>query len=1007
MEDTHIISRRNHRAALAFGLLLAVATFLALPASAFGANSLVQSGPYAPCAQDTAGGSADWTNCLPSGRWGRSVGVVMTRQEPAEGILNKMQNMGSNISTTMRLMVPNMMLTICQVLWSVSLGVSQFAASFEPLNSMGRSVDHAAGQLADQLTAGSLPTWFLVIGLCAGLWALVFKSQEEGKSILRRCLVSVLCLATVLVMGGAASQSTDSAPATGSPWWVVKNINDTVNTMAVGLNMDGINDDPSMMSYSGGKDGNCQRYLYEMNRQYMGADGGPAAPKNQSNVVTAVDRLWQETALRSYVTMQWGNPKAGGPSNAHVADNAQQAYCHVLEASAGTPVGVQKDLSNRAMGTNINDRTAQYLFDTRGWITTTDTSVNTSDKAKDSDETTKLDRMGVFWETCTADQGQVHSRGGWNKLINNLSDDGSGSIEGAGKNNTLRIARGGKSGDNWEKIAPSDDNRIMIAGQDYTGSTDALCSRVFNNQVWNNYEGNTPKEPTGGDNDKSYVDTNLGDSAAMGWRFDVPNVGGTWREANMYNEDPATVNGSVPTTLNYLYGTSKVDTVGAIGSVLGGLVNLLVWGLFGLILILAKTMLMLMGLLLIPALIAAALPVGGNRHIIKSWTLFNINLSAMSIMYGFLATLATFVCQTMLKAVSSMSGTFFYQILAGISPLLSLLIISIFCVKILHIGNPFSPRSMLKIAGGGALASGVQTLANRGLRMAMYKHIANGGRNRKGNGKGKGKDKGTRDRQGTGSGTDSSDIADEASRQQDAGPGTSPGDGTAPSQQGGAYPPGSPDAPDTGEEGPYGQDDPEAPAPSAGPQEDDGTGRPRIPLRRFSVRGTAKGALKVGLLGGAAALGGTALALPAALVMAGTIAAKGLRNGLRNGLRPPEKPADHAGGGPEADPPAPLDGRGGSGNLGSGMTADDAALEQDGRIAMGVHPETDPLDVESTHVGSSHFDAPKPLAHEPKPAWDKSDPKKSAQAWAEWSARERETDSLMRDENQRRRRGIQ
>lgn len=77
---------------------------------------------------------------------------------------------------------------------------------------------------------------------------------------------------------------------------------------------------------------------------------------------------------------------------------------------------------------------------------------------------------------------------------------------------------------------------------------------------------------------------------------------------------------------------------------------------------------------------------------------------------------------------------------------------------------------------------------------------------------------------------------------------------------------------------------------------------------------------------------------------------------------------------------------------------------------MGTHPATDPIDVDPAPVPGGRFDAPKPqarpLAHEPKPVWDDSDPKGSKQAWAAWNAHERETDALLHDEAQRERRGI-
>ena len=1035
MHESQLIRRRNRRFLILVILTLAIATLVMMPAKAFGAD-LVNGGSYAACAQDSAGASADWTNCLPSGRWGKSVGIIMTRTEQATGLFSPVQNLGSQIGTTMRLMMPNMLLSLTQVFWSGALGMSQFAASFTPLNAMGQTVDKSAASLVDGLMQGSLPAVFLVVGIMGGFIALVFKSQQQGQTVLRRTLVSLGCFALLGVMGAQASRSTATTPATGSPWWVVKTVNDTVNNLAVGVDLDGMNDTSQMMSYSGGN-GNCQSYLYQMRQQYLGTNGGPSAPSDQSNVVTAVDRLWQETALRSYVTLQWGNPQTGGASNTHVAANAQQAYCHVLEASSGTPVSVQKDLTNAATGLTINDNTAKFLFSKNGWISTADTSVNTSDKAKDSDETTKLDRMGVFWETCTATGGKTTSRDGWNKLVNNLSDKDSGPIWGAGSKNMLRMGLGGKSGDDdgnndkqWNKIAPDSDTKIMVAGDDYNQQVTQLCSNVFGNKIWNNYDSNGhAKEPSGDDDDKDYSDTNLGDSASMGWRFDVPNVGGTYREANMYNEDPNSANGSVLTSLNYLYGTNAIDTNGAVASVIGSIVNFCVWGLFSFILILCKLMLTLMPLLLVAALFIQAFPIGETiRSSTKRWFKFTINLSMMGIMYGIVASIATFICQILLRATAASSGTFFYQIMAGLSPVFALLIIALFCSKVLHVGNPFSLKAMMEIAGGGALAIGASRIMSQGMRYATMSRMLGRGRRR-------GHDsQGTRARNGNA--TESTQIAEKASQEQTNG-GEDQITTTSPITQAG-------DDPNLGAKASARADAAQQDiiATRAGAESDKAWFNERLdahqaggenisgflsdhgvnaslshgigstaafaanaataasaPFRRRAlqqnIRRVAKSAVKIGAVGAGmtaiAATGGAALALPAGIALAGTVATKGAQKGLayHRAASAIAAGATHA--------PSPSTGSE------SSQVADDAALGQD-TMHMGVNPTTTPLpDTTPIPVTSAPFTPPatrtggsrpaptaKPLASYPRPAWNADDPEGSKQALAKWHQNERD-----------------
>lgn len=718
------LGQRGRATLLVAVLLLAAATLVALPATAFGAGYTDGSNSgsnLTECARTTGGTgsqSADWSACLPSGRWSQNVGTILTRTEPAKGIFNSASNMLSQVGNTMRLVLPNMALMLVQVCWNSALALSQFAASFSPLQTMGYQMDKAAATLTNGVMSGGIPATLVVVGILG--WVAAAALEVGGvttKTAAKRLLTTILCIAGLLITGSAAAKSTETTPAKGSPWWVVNTMNNTVNDLTLGLDLDKIQDsNPNMMAYDNTSNPNCQTYLYEMHRQYAGDLDGNGAPSSQSNVTTAINRLWEETALRSWVTMQWGNPTQGASSDKYVAANAQQAYCHVLEASTGTSVGVQRTLTNAAMKTSLNSGTSQWLFSPQGFLDPWNSKVNKDDDAWDRGTSVYLNRMGVFWETCAVDStGKAVARDGWDKLVNNISDSGSGAIKGSG-GSYLRAALGDSK---LDAVDPSDDSRILIADTDYKTAVGKLCGNVFSNRVYNGSASSSDST--------DYSDSPIGDSATMGWRFDVPNVGAVYREANMLNEDAGSANASVQDTLGYFYGNKSVDTQGAYGSLLGAIVNMVVWGLLSLVLIVSKLMLPLMALFLVAAFLLQAIPIGSEfSDTLKKWAKATFNIALVATLYGFIGTIATMVCQMILASVSGASGTFMYGVLAGTSPALAVLAINLFFTMVLKKGSPLSLRSMGRIVGSGMLMTGMmaagRSMSHRAIFNGLHRH---------------------------------------------------------------------------------------------------------------------------------------------------------------------------------------------------------------------------------------------------------------------------------------------
>lgn len=736
------MKRAGRRNLLVILMLCVVMTLFFLPSSVFAAQ-VNDSTTTITCANGgTDSATSDISSCLPSGRWGNYVGEITSRTEPYSGsdVAGWFSNVKQTISSQTHIVLPNILMQLTQVCWSSALSISQFAASFEPMKQAGANIDSAVSTMVTSLMDGGIPATIAVLGIVAWVGAAGFQIGTV-KEASKRIVIMVLCFASITMLGAGAAKTGKNAtkPATGSPWWVVQTINNTINKLSVNLDLDGMADsDKNMMSYHHAANGaktNCQDYLYFMHQAY---DEQAKSNGNQdtSNVTKAINRIWEETSLRSFVTMQYGNPQTTGTSSFRIAENARQGYCHVLEMKANTNTTIQKDLTNKAMALHISDQRAKWLFSVDGWVDPRNPYF--TDKPLERENATYLSRAGVFWETCGTKRNQeIYARAGWATLINNLGDTGTKNIKNGSTKVRVKI-------DDLDNVKPTNGGKgVMDAKQN--GSEDetiqqttSVCQTILKQgSVIFSRSTDINKEDDGTYKDQQN-DTNWGDSATVGWRFDVPNVSGTWSEANLRDaQDDSTVTGGAKKTIDYMYGNNNVDTLGACGTLIGGIANLVVWGLLSLVLILTKLMLIMMALFLVVTFLVQAFPIGEKpKKALKNWATYTCQLSMVGALYGALGALATFICGLTLKFTSASSGSFTYQLIAGLSPVLALAAIGMFCSKVLKCGNPFSVNALMGMAGGTAMASGLR----KGMHMiGQYRMIRamRGGFRRGGNGVGR------------------------------------------------------------------------------------------------------------------------------------------------------------------------------------------------------------------------------------------------------------------------------
>lgn len=725
-------------------VLLAFLAIMLVFASGVGQAYAAKAGigqPNAPsvdysCQAMRKGNPDDTAYCLPIGRWSQYVGGVTGRTDPADGFQGILDTIGNQVNYIRFQMLPTMLLNLMQLCWNIALGVNQFALTFNPLTSLGQQVDKQAGIMVGQLLSGQNTMLLMVVVsmiMMAVGWV-VFRAGSGG--VVKKSLTTLLCIMMLVVMGAQGAKSTATTPATLSPWWMVRTIDRTANQMLTGLDLQSsIGHNKHMMSHAHDGKRGCANYLNAMEKEY--SDAVKSTSGGQS-VMKAINLMWEETALRAWVTAQYGNPNRSGGTTQQMAEDAQYAYCHVLELQAGTDARIQMNLTNKQLGIpedkKINEKTAGYIFGYDGWIDPLNGAVFDDDKSMNVPNSTLENRAALFWNTCGYTDKGPYARSGWWKVMAdldgpNMADIRNGSVQvrvaaesasnGSGKQTLANVK--GPLYDKMAHEATSDDDRGKRIPQ--------LCKAVLGNGAFQ-------ADDTG---NKKNTD-NLYDAAVLGWAFDFPNVNKTYEDTHLSGitdgdkDDNKNVY-AVKKTLKLMDSGNGRNLAPMWGSLLGSLVNMFVWGLLGIFIIFSKLMLILMALFLVVILLLEAIPSGGLfEGSVKRWLKKTLDLSLVSGLYTMIGSLDVFICNAIDSVLSDKAGSTIYVTVIGLAPLVGLLVIG-FVMKLAGKSGMFTLRGVADAVGAGALVGGMSSVGRhiRGGAQAMARRRFYGfGRKNKG-----------------------------------------------------------------------------------------------------------------------------------------------------------------------------------------------------------------------------------------------------------------------------------
>lgn len=661
---------------------------------------------------DCSSNGTNFAYCAPAGRWGSLLGNINTRIEPASNIQD-VGLMASNLGVSFAQTFSNILLSIAQIPWTIAIAVNTFAMDFDASSLIGQPINAFASSLATGVVSGgsalvALITLALVVTAISGG---VFRAVSGN--IFIKTLTSFLCIAFVSVIGVQSAKDPSTGadgklePPVMSAWWVTKQFDVLSSNILNGIDFtQGFSSSDQLMDGSIGntKSFSCGEYITAMNKQTKDALKGHNGPVN---IMGAISTSWQETQLRAWVTAQFGNPNAGGDTTQDMAENARYAYCHVLEAMAGTPTNIQKDLTNTSTQSkaSITESTATRLFTPEGFLDPWNRVVTPdNDKPFDRAVNVKLARMAVFWQACGIDKnsGNVYVRSGWNKALGGLNREGVGDIWN-GKSPT-------RAGETSSKNVSADTSLWSIVKSDKSGEDAGQARTQTACQVMLKPSDEAQKkifEPQEGVKNK----TNLV-AGTLGWLFDLPNTAQAFNETHLTDVSaPNPQNGqpdksedarryAVKKTLDLQYSGTGRNLTPAMAGIVPSIIVCAIYVMMGMVYAGSKIMLYVTGLFGMLSLILQAIPVVNEifNSPLRQWAKKTFNLSLVGGLYTLMNGLVLMFTNVFLTLGVATANSGMFPFLVGLAPVMAIAGLK-FAFKMWGVADPFTMANFKSATG--------------------------------------------------------------------------------------------------------------------------------------------------------------------------------------------------------------------------------------------------------------------------------------------------------------------
>lgn len=649
-------------------------------------------------------------DCLPILRWSNTIGGLTSRVDDIS-LFNPrswFEAVPANIT--------GIFLSIGNNLWAAAAMIERMAdGSAAMLDSFGKMANRFTGAVWNSLSDWRILSMAIILVVGTSLWRYIHNGTIQAFG--QRMVALILGLAMFATVG-IASANNPEKPATLTPYWMVtttsKYIGDVAGSASDTL-VDEFDHGGTFLAhdFSGSKHPtgdllSCRNYLHELH--VLNQKAAAIDNKSRDTVLTAMNTMWEETALRIYARTQYGS-----------GENADQVFCRVPEYRAGVTAQNMAYITDQAVNdgsdNKVNVTWGGGLGDAMAWHPDLwEANLDDKDSTKVANEDVFLDRWVTMWDVCGygKQRNNLYARSGW-AFVN--------SIEGSDRGVD-------KSGD------PSSDKNgtdlVMQCRAAIEAKTDEKDANPNSKlQPSTMFENKTSCPKTGRESvycreQKGTASNDFVSMKAITNKFNI-RTDSNWRSLSQTNNNTTDENviNAAKRTLSYQQGKVTASELGAsVVFSLAAIVNLLIWGVgFGLIkmLTLALACLVAAGGLWLGLLFYALSPDKGKRAVVNAAKRVGGMCAAGSVLGLAASTGCLFVTAAMaglglINGQGSTTGnTTLFAVASAVLPFIYLWAIRYICVNVWRIGDPFSGEGLFKMIGGQAIMGGLKTLGGAAL----------------------------------------------------------------------------------------------------------------------------------------------------------------------------------------------------------------------------------------------------------------------------------------------------
>ena len=646
-------------------------------------------------------------DCLPILRWSNTIGGLTSRVDDVS-LFNPrswFEAVPANIT--------GIFLSIGNNLWAAAATIERMAdGSTAMLDSFGKMANRFTGAVWNSLSDWRILSMAIILVVGTSLWRYVHNGTVQAFG--QRMVALILGLAMFATVG-IASANNPETPATLTPYWMVtttsKYIGDVAGSASDAL-VDRFDHGGTFLAHDYSKNAtgdllSCRNYLHELH--VLNQKAAAIDNKSRDTVLTAMNTMWEETALRIYARTQYGP-----------GENADQVFCRVSEYRAGVTAQNMAYITYQAVNDGSNNKAnvawGGGLGDAMAWHPDLwEADLDDKDSTKVANEDVFLDRWVTMWDVCGYDKqrNNLYARSGW-AFVNSIEGSDRGVDESGApssdKNGTDLVmqcraaieAKTTKTGGLNSKLQPS-----------AMSENKTSCPKIGRESVYCREQ-------------KGTASNDFVSMKAITNKFNI-RTDSNWRSLSQTNNNTTDENviNAAKRTLSYQQGKVTASELGAsVVFSLSSIVNLLIWGVgFGLIkmLTLALACLVAAGGLWLGLLFYALSPDKGKRAVVNAAKRVGGMCAAGSVLGLVASTGCLFVTAAMaglglINGQGSTTGnTTLFAVASAVLPFVYLWAIRYICVNVWRIGDPFSGEGLFRMIGGQAIMGGLKTLGGAAL----------------------------------------------------------------------------------------------------------------------------------------------------------------------------------------------------------------------------------------------------------------------------------------------------